>query len=443
MAARVWISTAFVTTAAALALAMGCGSSSDKGGDKDEKAEGGAKGEKAGPKTPDQIAAAYPVGSTAGCDAKALEAATGTLKDVPADGLAKAAGAAITAACGEALSDEQKRFLRLVEQNLRPFTDGVEKETDAIAAEACPSLAKLRADNAKVAPLDAAQAIFDGCGFAEYGVLSKDDVTAYYGADPWANSFFPWLAERGVAGPVAASVVRGLLTFQTHTAGAASMGSEGRLPTVAKAGAIPVCPIVRVSTRSIDLDWKKLVMIGPEKEIDPSALRGHLVGPLYKELEPLRPADGDETPLCIAADATMPFSTVVDLMYTGARLNFRHFAWVVATEDKPHGFGAVPADPPSFARPGQEAPFGPGLRLSTSAISMELASEGYEKKYEAIGTGLDYDALAKKLGRMKLEVPDASIVTIRADGEVPVSVLAKTLAVGAEAGFQPVVEAGP
>ena len=441
MAARARISTVLVTTAAALALAMGCGGGSDKEGDKDKaKAEGGAKDGEAGPKTPEQIAAAYPVGSTEGCDAKALEVAAKALKDVPVASRAKAAGAAITAACGGALGDEQTKFLRLIEQNLRPFSEELVTKLDAVAADICPSLAKLRTDKAKAAPLDAAQAIFEGCELAKYGVLGKDDVTAVYGADPRAHSFFPWLAERGVSGPVAADVVRGLLMYEAYTGGVVGLGTDGPLPTVAKAGPIPVCPMVLVSTRSLDLGMLKLVLVGPDKELDPSAVRGHLVGPLYDKLEPLRPAEGDDTPVCIAAADSIPFSTLTHVMYTAGRSGFRHFALVAGTEERPHAVGAIPVDPPSFARPGQEAPFGPGMRLSPDAISMELASEGYEKKYEAVGTGLDYDALAQKLGRMKLEVPDATIATFEVDDAVPASVLAKVTAVASEAGFKPVLK---
>ncbi len=429
-------------------LLPACGSSdssSDKGAaSADPDAKAIEKDEPAEP-TLDEVAAAHPVGKTDGCDAAALEAAAKTLHEQPAKAQAKLAATAITEACGGALDDAQKAWFKHLDRSERPFIPDLIAKIDTLATQSCPSLVDVRKKFGASAPDELAVATFNACGYEEHGVVEADRVTAFSGADPVAHSFFEWLTERGAPGLTAAQLVRGLLTFETHYGNPAVLGADGSLGKAKAVDPIPSCPIVRVSPRSIDLEHEKLVMVG-EGMIDPSAVRGHLVGVLYDRLSshPLK-AEEDST-LCLAIDPSLTFEVVIDVMYTAGRTGYRHYGFIVESEDPARPFGSLGVDPPFFPRigePAKDAPFGPGVRVTPEGFSMELASEGFgPKRYEAIGSGLDYAALGTKLGEIHEEVPDATIVTFAVDEKLPVAALLKTLEAGIGAKFRPTIEAG-
>ena len=95
---------------------------------------------------------------------------------------------------------------------------------------------------------------------------------------------------------------------------------------------------VYVSQRSITFNNKKLVQLDEEGNIDPAALQGHLIGPLYDAMaeeadkaKAMKEAQGEEWAgrLIMVGDQKLKFSTLVNVMYTAGRAEFREYAFCV------------------------------------------------------------------------------------------------------------------
>ncbi len=96
---------------------------------------------------------------------------------------------------------------------------------------------------------------------------------------------------------------------------------------------------VYVSTRSITFNNKKLVQLDENGEVDPAALQGHLIGPLYDAMaeeadkaKQMAAAQGQEEwsgTLIVVGDQNLRFSTIVNVMFTAGRAEYREFAFCV------------------------------------------------------------------------------------------------------------------
>lgn len=95
---------------------------------------------------------------------------------------------------------------------------------------------------------------------------------------------------------------------------------------------------VYVSKRSITFNNKKLVQLDEEGNVDPAALQGHLIGPLYDAMaeeadkaKTMKEAQGEEWTgrLILVGDQKLKFSTLVNVMYTAGRAEFREYAFCV------------------------------------------------------------------------------------------------------------------
>jgi biopolymer transport protein ExbD len=100
---------------------------------------------------------------------------------------------------------------------------------------------------------------------------------------------------------------------------------------------------VYVSTRSITFNNKKLVQLDENGEVDPAALQGHLIGPLYDAMaeeadkaKQMSAAQGEEEwsgTVILVGDASLRFSTIVNVMFTAGRAEFREYAFCVVQQN--------------------------------------------------------------------------------------------------------------
>lgn len=99
---------------------------------------------------------------------------------------------------------------------------------------------------------------------------------------------------------------------------------------------------VYVSSRAITFNNKKIVQIDESGAIDPAALQGHLIGPLFDAMaeeadksKQMAAAQGTEWTgvVILVGDQTLKFSTVVDVMYTAGRAEYREYAFCVIQQN--------------------------------------------------------------------------------------------------------------
>lgn len=95
---------------------------------------------------------------------------------------------------------------------------------------------------------------------------------------------------------------------------------------------------VYIAARSITFGSKKIVQIDENGDIDPAALQNHLIGPLYDAMaeeadkaKQMAAATGGEWAgrVILVGDTKLKFSTLVDVMYTAGRAEFREYAFCV------------------------------------------------------------------------------------------------------------------
>ncbi len=98
---------------------------------------------------------------------------------------------------------------------------------------------------------------------------------------------------------------------------------------------------IYVSQKSITLAEKRVVQMDETGEIDPSALQGHLIGPLYDLLaeeadkaKQMAEGKGEEWEgrVILIGDQNLKFSVLVDVMYTAGRAEFREYAFCVVQQ---------------------------------------------------------------------------------------------------------------
>lgn len=96
---------------------------------------------------------------------------------------------------------------------------------------------------------------------------------------------------------------------------------------------------VYIAQRSITFANKKIVQIDENGDIEAGALQNHLIGPLYDAMaeeadkaKQMAAAQGQEEwsgRVILVGDVNLKFSTLVDVMYTAGRAEFREYAFCV------------------------------------------------------------------------------------------------------------------
>jgi biopolymer transport protein ExbD len=98
---------------------------------------------------------------------------------------------------------------------------------------------------------------------------------------------------------------------------------------------------VYVSQKAITFAEKRIVQMDEAGEIDPSALQGHLIGPLYDLLaeeadkaKQMAEGKGEEWEgrIILIGDQNLKFSVLVDVMYTAGRAEFKEYAFCVVNK---------------------------------------------------------------------------------------------------------------
>jgi biopolymer transport protein ExbD len=95
---------------------------------------------------------------------------------------------------------------------------------------------------------------------------------------------------------------------------------------------------VYIASRSITFANKKIVQIDENGDIEAGALQNHLIGPLYdamaeeadkaKQMAAMQNREWNGR-VILVGDQNLKFSTLVDVMYTAGRAEFREYAFCV------------------------------------------------------------------------------------------------------------------
>jgi biopolymer transport protein ExbD len=95
---------------------------------------------------------------------------------------------------------------------------------------------------------------------------------------------------------------------------------------------------IYISSRDITFNSKKIVQLGEDGELDPAAVNQHLIGPLFdamaEEADKAKQMAENlgkewEGRVILIGDQKLKFSTLVDVMYTAGRAEYREYAFCI------------------------------------------------------------------------------------------------------------------
>ncbi len=187
--------------------------------------------------------------------------------------------------------------------------------------------------------------------------------------------------------------------------------------------------------------------------LDPASLRGHLVEPLFDRLtarigeakKAAKALDDEWDPrLVIVADESLPYETLVDVMYTAGYAEVRYYDFVVMSSSAEAG--VVPVEPPRFA-----AKVGPSgtMGLFTGAddsplLTITIDGGGFEARVAPPPQGAtptrigvraakghdawDYLAVTEQARAHRRAHESARMVFVAPKGSVPYGVVVRTMA---------------
>ncbi len=194
---------------------------------------------------------------------------------------------------------------------------------------------------------------------------------------------------------------------------------RGELP------ALSDLPSVHVGTKTLVFDSMELATIADGK-LEASQKNGHLILPLHDHLSErvMRegPAEGDQR-IALYADASTPFSEVVDVLYSSGKAGFSVYEFV--GQSGSGKLGALQVAPPLFPdAPGKREP----LRVMVTAEGFQLKSSLIERLEGQRGVdAYDFAALAEATTTYRSEHASTRAV-VSASANIRYEVLLRTLA---------------
>ncbi len=267
-------------------------------------------------------------------------------------------------------------------------------------------------------PLERAPVLFDKCGLGAHAVAEREDWLAHGPSSVAPFAAKAWLVEQGVAAEDASTIAKALV-LRDRTRWAAPDQSLPKIdgvmrPVPATSVVVQVTPNeVRVGgTRVLSLEEGRLPAPPKGKDAHPDVEK--LREAMLAEREAF-PEDATVT-LAFVADATVHAQTLYELTEQADDVNLRPVVLVGMSGTS--GEGALP-----FSK----------ATMPIDQVSVDVNGEGFVVKAKGgdpttIAKPYDFDALEDAVAAKAKDGAPAEWVKIRADDDVPLSVLASTFA---------------
>lgn len=317
------------------------------------------------------------------CDEAKLLALTGTLKAKDARKHADVVARVLPDACE--LPPAVKSFLAVTtrpdEATPAALDPDAPKHAHEAFTEVCAAADLVAPAIAKIAADERMPLVYDKCKYDRFDLMERD---AYLGGQP--SSPVPWFAydwlHRQGFDEEGTKLIGRALIYRDRTpvtvADQTLAAVDGKLPPV------PQGAKLHVSRDAVVFDSRNVARIDADGAVEEMAMQGHLISPLYdvlaeqadieKQTADIKGDDWNATVLLVA-DASTPFSTLVNVMYTAGRAEYRNYALVAETG--PVEYGAIPIEPPKFMVTGRgEPPKAPPLQVIVTAKGFTVPTEG-------------------------------------------------------------------
>ncbi|MEE9383414.1 MAG: hypothetical protein V3V08_08365 [Nannocystaceae bacterium] len=301
-----------------------------------------------------------PGGSASGnaCDSEALRKLSAELSAMQPGDAMRAVWEPVKAACGDALpADYELQYGKGgAASSSTARTHGADKRSDELNQLSCPAGVDKLGESLANAPVKERDlAAFQACDYARYGVVTEAEVIEA-GFPSWATwGIHALMLKDGLSADEARGISQALYARERHLQATILFGDLQRFPV---AEGLVLADGLTFSLTSSELIFGNIKVVQlNDGVLDSSAVNKHLIASLYDELLPevakMKATAGTsesawEGRAVLAMDATIPFGTLVDLLYTAGRAEFQHYSIVVATNN---GIDVrqIPVEPPRFS----------------------------------------------------------------------------------------------
>jgi hypothetical protein len=301
------------------------------------------------------------------CDLARLELGVAQLREAQPAVRPLVSARAIRSACGSAVPGPLTAFLGLVsgtfDGRAPPNEPASEAEVAQLLAATCPDASGAFAGDPR--------AVFDACGRARHGVVSRDEVSTHFGGTPAVWALHAWLLAQDVRPATAAPLARGLFFWEAWHANV--VGVHPGLSLVRVPDAAPVAPLglpIHVDLEEIRVDGRPVVDLDDGQAIDLTAVASAVADRLA--------AGGVPSPVLVVADRRTSVGLLVGLLRVLEPLG-EPIALAVRRdgETAPYGVLAIAVAPVGVAAP-ITAPADHPLAQVEAALAAARGSERIE-----------------------------------------------------------------
>jgi biopolymer transport protein ExbD len=258
----------------------------------------------------------------------------------------------LVGACGDDLPNAARLFYAPSDREDPAISLGFEPDakSQAIQIKACPNLREVAARRADAPYQERAEILYEGCDYQRFELLAIAEL--FPDMSPLTWGMHQWLLDQGITAEQAKPISLALFAAERR---AWSVISPLVGQVIPKAAGVPISPgtPVFVSSTEIVFAEKKLVALR-DGTLDPDDMRGHLIGPLHdamaveaekaKRIAEQRGEDWDAR-VILVVDAEVPFATLVSVLHTAGRAEYRRYGFVVEDElSADHSM--IPGSPP-------------------------------------------------------------------------------------------------
>jgi hypothetical protein len=375
------------------------------------------------------------------CDQAALASLAERLDSVEPEERVRVVSEGLLGACGALLPAPTALYLREVAEpstKRQPAPIGSKDESlHKAKGLACPKLEELDLALQQVSPRDYARTTYEVCDFGRYGLIPVEEFAAHRGTGWLTWTTHALLLDAGTPPEVAGTITRAMFLFETIELGSHLITPlDGQqLPKIAGGTQIPAGIVVYASMTEMTFNDNLLAALQsgvPSAEV----VERHVILPLYERLEEeaekqrmVDPASAAEWEgrMLLAFDERVPFSTVVDTMYTGGRAGFANYAFIVQPSYPVER--ALLVATPRFGAPKQ-----PRLKVFIADDGFHVALPGEDElrelpRRDPTGSApWDQPGLAELVGVFIKANSGASMAVVSAENHIPLGVLLGTYA---------------
>jgi TonB family protein len=351
---------------------------------------------------------------SATCDAEQLGATTTKIAQLPPSERGRAAWDGLKAACGSAMP---QAFVAHYDANDPGKPERLQNpaqensELEPLIRKACPDWDTLRAVLNDAPPDQRGLASFGACAAERYEVVQVHQAEAFGSTEvTWA--LHQWLLDHGVQRELATGITHGMLAYERELSSPLRELAGLTLP-VAIGSPLHAGVAVYVSLQEIRMNGESVVKLDGKGNAAVDALRN---SPLAAAFTAAKPAD-----VLVAADAQVPFATMLDLLDVAREAGRNSYELAVTTPDQ--GLTLFTIKTPLRAKLGYYP-----------AMSVELTSDGQTSARSAAALEPvaiardDRDAFLQVAKTVKKYYHPADTVMISASPEVPLQQVVDVIA---------------